>query len=104
MNELHPLINKKDSPHYDSTEEPAIQRFERKHSIQKLIDWAEITAEKYRDPARANKGEIEKDKRKLKSYTNYYNFLRSLVLKDHNVLEMTAKEAYKKHDIHWRYR
>ncbi len=101
--ELHPLINPLSS-HYDSTDEPTIQRFERLYSINKLIGWAEITAAKYRDPARKAKGQIELDKTKLKTYENYFHFLQSLVLKDPSVLEMTANKAYKKHNIKWRYR
>ncbi len=38
--DLHPLINKIGSPHWDSEEEPVIQRFERIYTVSKLIGWA----------------------------------------------------------------
>ena len=102
--EWHPLINKIDSPHYDTVQkEPTIKRFERQYTVRKLMDWAEITAAKYADPARANKGEEESDKRKHKTYIDYFNTLLSLALKDPSVLEMSAEKAYKKHGVEFRY-
>lgn len=101
--ELHPLINKDHSPHYASTEEPAIQRFERKFTVQKLINWAEISLEKYLDPARKNKGEVDADKTKAETYRNYMFMLKGLVISNPNLLNMSAENAYKKVGIEWRY-
>lgn len=105
MKELqqHPLINNMDSKHYQSSEEPAIVRFERKYSVQKLMAWAEITMEKYADPARAVKGQKEADIRKYETYKAYYNMLLGLVFKDNSILEISAEKAYKKMGIEWSY-
>lgn len=101
---LHPLLNDNDSPHYQSEGEPAIVRFERKYTVTQLMNWAEITKEKYNDPGRKNKGEVEKDIRKLKTYDNYFKMLESLVLKEAEFADMKADQVYKKLNIYWRYR
>ncbi len=100
---LHPLINP-DSPHYDTGSKPSIQKFEEKYSVHKLMNWAEITLAKYKDEGRANKGEQEKDIRKAKTYQNYYQMLRSMVLKNKNLADMTAEKAYQSLNIYWRYK
>ncbi len=105
---LHPLINQQDSPHYQEPDasvdsESAIERFERVYTVMQLMNWAEITKAKYDDPGRAIKGEQEKDLRKAKTYQNYYDFLRSLVLKNQEFANMLAKNVYKKLNIYWRY-
>ena len=102
--ELHPLINKTDSPHYDSSgEETSIERFERKYTVTQLMNWAEITKAKYDDPGRKNKGEAEADVRKSATYYNYYQMLRSLILKYPQTAEMSAEKAYKHAHMKWRY-
>jgi len=102
---LHPLINKKDSPHYDSHgKETAIERFEREYTVRKLMGWAEITKAKYDDPGRRNKGEAEKDIRKSKTYSDYFKMLHSLVLKEAEFADMKADQVYKILNIKWRYR
>ncbi len=102
--DLHPLINKKGAPHWDSEEEPAIQRFERIFTVSKLMGWAEITKAKYDDPARKNKNEEEADVIKSATYSNYYHMLQGLILKSPSILEMSAAKAYEALGISWRYR
>jgi len=101
---IHPLINP-DSPHYDSIEglDPAIQRFERDETVKDLMAWAKITKRKYDDPGRANKGQQDKDIRKSKTYGDYYEMLRSLVLKEPEFKDMYAQDVYTKLNIYWRY-
>ncbi len=100
---LHPLINP-DSSYYDSGSKPSIQKFEEKYTVQKLINWAEITLAKYQDEGRANKGQQEADIIKAKTYENYYTMLRSLIIKEAEFADMIASEVYKKLNIHWRYK
>lgn len=104
---LHPLINNIDSKHYQTVDLPkdktTIEDFENDYSVRDLIAWAKITAAKYRHPSRAKKNQIEADKRKEKTYIDYYNMLRALAVKDPTILEMTAQKAYEKHDMNWRY-
>jgi len=90
----HPLINLVDSAHYDSKETPAILDFERTYSVTDLRAWAKITLAKYVHPARANKGEVEKDKRKAKTYRDYYEFLDTIIKKYPALAEVTAVTAY----------
>ena len=100
---LHPLINP-NSPHYDTGSKPSIQKFEEKHSVQKLMNWAEISIDKYRDEGRASKGQQEQDIIKAKTYEDYFNMLRSLVLKNKDLANITAAKAYQKLNIYWRYK
>jgi len=90
----HPLINKKDSPHYDSVEEPSILRFERRFTVGELMAWAKITSAKYSDAGRANKGQVEADKRKLATYENYYDFLKDIVTRYPHLKDVSAVTAY----------
>lgn len=101
--EVHPLINKRDSSHYDSQKEPAIKRFERKYSVRDLMAWAKITKAKYRDEGRKQKGEVEADKRKYETYNNYYNMLKDLTKSDHTIFDVSPEQAYAKHNIHFIY-
>jgi len=88
----HPLINKIDSKHYDTVDgEPAIKRFERKYSVKQLAAWAMISAAKYDDPARANKGQVEADARKSKTYHDYYEMLMSI---PYALWNTSAEKAY----------
>ena len=101
---LHPLINKEDSPHYDSSgKETTIERFERDYTVRDLLAWATITEAKYNDPGRANKGEPQKDLRKALSYKNYAATLRSVIDKNVETKDMSAQMAYKTLQIKWRY-
>jgi len=90
----HPLINKIDSPHYDSVEEPAIKRFERVYTITKLMYWAELSCAKYRDAGRANKGQAEADERKADTYKNYQLFLRNILQDFPELADTPALEVY----------
>ena len=90
----HPLINKQDSGHYDSTKTPAILDFERVYNLTDLRAWAKITLAKYEHPARANKGQIEADKRKAKTYRDYFNFLDTIIKKYPPLADITAVNAY----------
>ena len=76
---IHPLINKIDSAHYDSDEEPTIKKFERKYTVTKLMYWAEITLAKYEDKGRETKGQGDADKRKADTYRAYHLFLTNIV-------------------------
>ena len=90
----HPLINKIDSVHYDSEKTPAILDFERLYSISDLRAWSKLSVAKYRHLGRANKGQIESDKRKAKTYSDYYVFLTGIVTKYPALSEVTAVNAY----------
>jgi len=90
----HPLMNKTDSTHYDSKETPAILDFERTYSLTDLRAWAKITLAKYEHPARAAKGQIEADKRKAKTYRDYFNFLDTIIKKYPPLSDVTAVNAY----------
>jgi len=92
----HPLINKVDSSHYDSAEEPSIKKFERKYSITKLMYWAELTLAKYEDAGRASKGQVEADKRKADTYRAYHLFLGNIV---EGFPELQSTSALKVYEI-----
>jgi len=102
---LHPLINK-DSSYYSEpvSKKTAIEDFEKKYTTNKLLAWSEITHAKYMHPLRRGKGEIEKDKRKAKTYKNYMHMLKSIIDKNPELGEMTAQKAYEALDIKFRYR
>ena len=102
---IHPLINLKDSSHYDSHGgEPAIVRFERKYTVSQLMAWAEITKAKYDDPGRKNKGQIEADIRKSESYDRYFHMLYAIIEKNSELGEVTPEKAYEALNMQWRYR
>ena len=90
----HPLINKADSAHYDSTKTPAILDFERQYSIADLRAWAKITLAKYEHPARANKGQVAADVRKAQTYRDYYHFLDIIIKKYPPLADVTCVNAY----------
>jgi hypothetical protein len=90
----HPLINREDSPHYDSEETPAILDFERTYSLTDLRAWSKLTLAKYEHPSRANKGEVAKDMRKATTYRNYYHFLDIIIKKYPPLSDITAVNAY----------
>ena len=89
----HPLISK-DGAHYSSTKEPAIKQFEREFTVGELLAWAKITKAKYDHPARANKGQVEADRRKSKTYGDYYEFLLGIVRKSPHFKDISAERAY----------
>ncbi len=73
----HPLLNE-DSKHYsmaDDTE--AIVRMEQMYSKEELMVWANITAMKYRLRI-GHKDEVEKEVKKIKTYEDYYKYLKGL--------------------------
>ena len=88
------LINKEDSSHYDSEKTPAILDFERLYSISDLRAWSKLNVAKYEHPARANKGQVDADKRKAKTYRDYHIFLTGIVSKYPALSEVTAVNAY----------
>ena len=90
----HPLINRVDSKHYDSAGEPAIKQFEREYTVGELMAWAKITKAKYDHPARANKGQVEADKRKSKTYGDYYEFLLEIARRSPHFKDVSAERAY----------
>ena len=90
----HPLINRIDSKHYDSKGEPAIKQFEREFTVGELLAWAKITKAKYDHPARASKGQVEADRRKSKTYGDYYEFLLAIVRKSPHFKDISAERAY----------
>jgi len=92
----HPLINKIDSEHYDSKGKPAIADFEDKYTVGELMVWAKITKAKYEHPARAAKGQVEADKRKAKTYGDYYEFLSEIAKYSLPIKNMVASKAYAK--------
>ena len=92
----HPLINKTDSSHYDSTGKPAIVDFEERYTVEELMVWAKITKAKYDHPARAAKGQIEADKRKSDTYESYYIMLSLIYLEYSQYRHIPAAEAYNK--------
>jgi hypothetical protein len=99
----HPLINKTDSAHYDSTKTPAILDFERLYSISDLRAWSKLNVAKYEHPARKNKGQVEADRRKAKTYRDYYTFLTGIISKYPALSEVTAVTAYEALDYEMQY-
>ena len=102
---LHPLINK-DSSYYSepASKQTAIEDFEQKYTINKLLAWSEITHAKYIHPLRKGKGEVEKDKIKAKTYKDYMLMLQSVLNKNPASGEMSAQKAYDTLGIKFRYR
>jgi hypothetical protein len=102
--EWHPLLNQKLNKHYRTgSGKTTIEDFESKHTVIKLMNWAEITADKYQSRM-DHKDQKTNDEEKRQDYIRYYNMLRALVLKCPNIKEMSAEKAYKHLNIEWRYR
>jgi len=89
----HPLINP-DSSHYDSTAKSAIEEFEETYSIEELLAWSKLTKAKYDHPARAAKGQVESDKRKSETFSNYMKLLNEIVDTQRSLLQATPQVAY----------
>ena len=99
----HPLINKIDSSHYDSTKTPAILDFEREYTTGELRAWAKLSKAKYEHPARANKGQVESDKRKAKTYSDYYDMLNDVITRYPYLADVSAVTAYDILKYRWEY-
>jgi hypothetical protein len=99
----HPLINKIDSPHYDSTKTPAILDFERVYSMSDLRAWAKLSLAKYEHPSRSNKGQVASDERKAQTYRDYFNFLDTIIKKYPPLTDITAVTAYEALDYKMEY-
>ena len=74
----HPLTQNPNK-HYDVEEgvrkEPAIKTIERQKTIQEVISWCRINVLKY---DLRTKGQDESDKKKIKTYVDYIEFLLSV--------------------------
>ena len=106
MIKWHPLLNPKLNKHYRSgskDEKTTIEKFESVHTVTKLMNWAEITADKYLDRMN-HKNQKQDDIEKRDDYIRYYNMLRNLVLKCPDAAEMSAERAYKHLSMEWRYK
>jgi len=101
----HPLVNRKDSPHYDGDEpgeKTLIEQFEEKYSVRQLYDWAMITEDKYLGRL-GKKDDIDKEHRKMKSYMDYKTMLKEIIMSYPTLADMTAKTAYGHLGYNWRY-
>ncbi len=76
MEKEHPLLNK-DSSHYSMVDGvEAIERMEQMYSIEELMIWAKMTAMKYRLRI-GKKDDVSKEAKKIKTYEDYYEYLKS---------------------------
>ena len=90
----HPLINP-NAKYYDGEDKkPTILDFERSNTLTDLRAWSRITRDKYRHPNREGKGEIEKDIIKEKTYSDYFDFLDTIIKKYPPLADITAVNAY----------
>lgn len=100
---LHPLLTEKnplvDNSHYlDEKKRAVIQDFEDDYSVNELIAWCRITADKY---SKRKKGQDESDVHKMNKYLDYRDELRKL--QKLGLGEMEATFAWSTADIEWRY-
>ncbi len=79
----HPLINKKQSPHYDTKDKPAIQQLEEEMSVIEMqgFVYGNIFKYKYRQD---HKGQKDSDLEKIETYENYYNVIKMLLNKGYH--------------------
>ena len=100
---LHPLLTEKnplvDNSHYlDEKKRAVIQDFEDDYSVNELIAWCRITADKY---SKREKGQNESDVHKMNKYLDYRDELRKL--QKLGLGEMKATIAWSTANIEWRY-
>ena len=101
----HPLVNKSDSPHYDSKEpgeKTFIEKFEQQYTIRQIHNWCLITIDKYIYRI-GSKDDEDKEMRKIKTYTDYSVMLKKIIDSYPMLSDMTAKTAYQHLNYHWRY-
>ena len=71
----HPLLNS-DSNHYTLFGEEAIIKFEQMFTRQELASWAKLNYYKYMFRL-GKKDTVESEIKKMKTYEDYWNYLRS---------------------------
>lgn len=75
---MHPLLNP-DSKHYSMVDDvEAIERMEQMYTTEELMQWAKITAMKYRLRI-GNKDDVLKEAKKIETYEAYYRYLHEKV-------------------------
>jgi len=70
----HPLKNS-DSPHYEIFGYQTISDFEKLFTKEELMAWAKITYYKYMFRL-GKKDAVDKDLKKMRTYEDYYNYLK----------------------------
>jgi len=101
----HPLVDKNQKHYIDKDKKTTIEKFEEKYTIVQLYNWAIITVDKYSERMGKKDGEKgeEKDKVKLKNYTEYAKMLKDIMTTYPGLKNKSAKKVYEILDEEWRY-
>ena len=102
MTKLHPIIDKKNSGHYDKQERSAIEELEDEMTICEMRGFCFGNVQKYTYRLR-HKGQATADAEKITHYQNYLNELTKLKFMDGINDSMVVTRAWKLAKIEWRY-